>query len=115
MEEEITTGRLSARWPLLRRLDWRLDLTTAYEMKLRSARVPLRVDPFDTAPRFPDQGRFAAVRAGLSYSSVHGYLGSISAEDGVRIDLAVRVEDPLRGAPGPRFSRPPLVEEAAGH
>ena len=98
VEEELWTARAATTWPLISRRDWALYFSTSYELLYRQNTRPLTFDPFDLAPQFPDQGRFGATRLSVGFSNVRAYGDSISAEDGVRVDLALRVEDPYLGS-----------------
>jgi hypothetical protein len=98
VEEEQWSGRVGTNWPLVSKRDWALSLGTSWDVQYRSNTRPLTMDPFDLAPQFPDQGRFAATRLSLGFSNVHGYGDSISAEDGLRADLSLRIEDPFVGS-----------------
>ncbi|MEE8410544.1 MAG: hypothetical protein V3T05_13155, partial [Myxococcota bacterium] len=98
VEEEIWSGRIGAAWPLLARRESNLSLTTTYEMTFRRGTRPLPMEPLDRTPRFPDQGRFGALRLRLTYGNLRSYLASISTEEGTRVAATLRLEDPWLGS-----------------
>ncbi|MBI5510451.1 MAG: PD40 domain-containing protein [Deltaproteobacteria bacterium] len=98
VEEEVWSGRLSTSWPLWSRRDLSLSIGTGYELQYRRNTRPLVFDPFDRAPVFPDDGRFAATRLSLGFSNVHRYGNSISPVQGGAVSLGLRLEDPYVGS-----------------
>ncbi len=98
VQEEVWTASLSTLWPLLTRREYVLGVVTAYELEVRQGRTDLTLHPLDQQPLFPDTGRFAAARVGLSFGKLDRYVDSISAENGGTAFLALRLEDPYLGS-----------------
>jgi hypothetical protein len=98
VDESVWVGELGTSWPLVRSRDAELDLTTSYRLDWRLPLQPLRFRPDDTAPIFPDEGRFQAVRLGVFFSNAERYVRSISAERGLSTSLGLRLEDPWVGS-----------------
>ncbi|MBI3179689.1 MAG: hypothetical protein HYZ27_08495, partial [Deltaproteobacteria bacterium] len=112
VEEELWLAQAGSSWPLWTSRRGSLSLATLYEMQVRHALHPFAIDPTDRAPIFPDQGRFAALRLALSLSNVRSYIDSISPEEGGRLTLGLRVEDP---AVGSEYSAVSGTLDAAGY
>ncbi len=98
VEEELWLMLTGSVWPLWTRRRGSLTLSTVYEMQVRHAVAPFAFEPAERAPVFPDQGRFGALRLSLAASNVRSYIDSISPEEGGRVTLGLRVEDPAVGS-----------------
>ncbi|OGQ79506.1 MAG: hypothetical protein A2289_05565 [Deltaproteobacteria bacterium RIFOXYA12_FULL_58_15] len=98
IEEDVWTGRISTRIPVVERRDWSLWLRPQYQLQYRQAHSPIRFAPTDQAPELIDQGRFASMAVEVGFSNVHSYHGSISPEEGTGVALSFRVEDPWLGS-----------------
>ncbi len=98
VDEEVWQGSVGTSWPLYARREVSLALSTAYELSWHRLRKPLALDPLDTAPQIPAEGRFAAVVLGLRFANTRRYIDSISTAEGVRAGISLRREDALLGS-----------------
>lgn len=96
--EDLWSGSIGVPLPLWVTRDASVRASLGYELSYRQILTPLTVHPLDRAPQFPAGGRFAAVRAGVTFSNVRGYVNSISPEEGLQLQLGLRLEDPYVGS-----------------
>jgi Tol biopolymer transport system component len=69
-----------------------------YDLQLYELRTRLPRDPMDLQPRPPDDRRLAWVSAGWSFSSVRGFIHSISPEEGLYAGVSLRYSHPSFGS-----------------
>lgn len=96
--EDVWRLRAGVNIPLYNTRFHSLSASVDYELTLRHGLQPLRFDIDDVGVVFPDQGRFGAVRLGLSFNNSRSYLQSISPEEGGAYSINVRLEDPVVGS-----------------
>lgn len=96
--DDVWFGRVGTSWPLWARRDQSVTVGLSYDLTYRRPYQSLVFDPLDHAPSLPDEGRFGGLRLSLSLSNAQAYTNSISAEEGGRLDLGLRLEDPRLGA-----------------
>lgn len=98
VEESIWSAQASMAFPIWSRIDNAANIVVAYDLSRRRRIELLFFEPLDASPVIPSQGRFGSVFLGVNVSNVRGYTNSISSEKGARLQLGVRLEDPLIGS-----------------
>lgn len=93
IEEEAYRGSVGTTWPLWARQDDALSLNTSYNLQRTR-----RTEPRGTVPGLAAEDRFASVLVALVFSNAHSYVSGISAQDGHRLQLTLRLEDPWMGS-----------------
>ncbi|MEO1171791.1 MAG: hypothetical protein AAFX94_07025, partial [Myxococcota bacterium] len=98
VEESVWSAQASMAFPIWSRIDNAANFVVAYDISRRRRTEPLFFEPLDANPVIPSQGRFSSVFMGINVSNVRSYTDSISSEKGARLQLGVRLEDPITGS-----------------
>lgn len=98
IEEEVWATQLATSVPVWNRINSNASLIFAYDFADRRRTETLVFDPFDASPVIPSEGRFASLFMGATVSNVRSFTNSISAEEGARLTLGVRLEDEYLGS-----------------
>ncbi|MEZ4273548.1 MAG: BamA/TamA family outer membrane protein [Myxococcota bacterium] len=98
VEESLWFGQISTTWPLLTTIHSRLTLGTSYDVTAFRRLSTLTFAPDDFGVVFPEDGRLTSLRSSLTFSNTRSNLNSISTEEGGRVSVGIRFEDPYLGS-----------------